>query len=223
VDYLHRILPLGFFSAATLALGNVAYLYLDVGLLQMLKSCCPIFVLLVAISFRLEHFSLPLVFSIVLIAAGTATTAATGVSAISRLGLIIQFSSELAEAFRLCLAQLLMCNMKLHPFEALKYMSSACVFFLSVGVWLLEWRRFLAARAWQRVMLHPHWYLAAGLLLALTRLLWRPNSVLVAIGSPLHYNWTCLFVAEFSELCVSSIHNILCAIRKVSKGISADL
>ena len=77
-DYMHKILPLGFCSAATLALGNVAYLYLDVGLLQMLKSCCPVFVMLVAIAFRLERFSFPLVASIAFIALGTATTAATG-------------------------------------------------------------------------------------------------------------------------------------------------
>lgn len=77
-DYLRRILPLGFCSAATLALGNIAYLYLDVGLLQMLKSCCPVFVLLVAIAFRLERCTLPLVASICFIAVGTATTAASG-------------------------------------------------------------------------------------------------------------------------------------------------
>jgi drug/metabolite transporter (DMT)-like permease len=77
-DYLRRILPLGFCSASTLALGNIAYLYLDVGLLQMLKSCCPVFVMIVAIAFQLERFSLPLVASICFIAAGTATTAASG-------------------------------------------------------------------------------------------------------------------------------------------------
>jgi drug/metabolite transporter (DMT)-like permease len=77
-DYLHRIVPLGFCSASTLALGNMAYMYLDVGLLQMLKSCCPVFVMLVAIAFRLERFSWPLVASIGFIAAGTATTAASG-------------------------------------------------------------------------------------------------------------------------------------------------
>lgn len=80
----------------------------------MLKSCCPVFVLFVALGFRLEQFSVPLIASIVLIAAGTATTAATGVTAVSVLGLLIQFSSELCEAFRLCLAQILMCNLKLH-------------------------------------------------------------------------------------------------------------
>lgn len=77
-DYVARILPLGFCSAATLALGNAAYLYLDVGLLQMLKSCCPVFVMAVALAFRLERFSLPLVASVLLITAGTATTAVTG-------------------------------------------------------------------------------------------------------------------------------------------------
>lgn len=68
----------------------------------------------------------------------------------------------MAEAFRLCLAQMLMCNMRLHQFEALRQMSSACVIFLAVGVWLLEWRRFCEHQAWQHVLVHPHWYLAAG-------------------------------------------------------------
>lgn len=83
-DYLHRILPLGFCSASTLALGNMAYLHLDVGLLQMLKSCCPVFVMLVAIAFQLERFSWSLVSSITFIAAGTATTAASGAPSLVR-------------------------------------------------------------------------------------------------------------------------------------------
>lgn len=160
--YLTRVLPLGFCSAATLALGNVAYLYLDVGLLQMLKSCCPVFVLLVATLFGLERFSLPLAASVALIAGGTATTAATGVSAVSAIGLSVQLASELCEAFRLCLAQLLMTRMALHPFEALKHMGGASVAFLGVGVALLEWPEFVAQRAWRRVLAHPHWYAAAA-------------------------------------------------------------
>jgi hypothetical protein len=95
---------------------------------------------------------------------------AAGVSKVSVLGLVIQFSSEMCEALRLCLAQLLMCNMKLHQFEVLRMMSSACVLFLSVGVYSLEWKRFCQMRAWLRVMEHPHWYLAAGMYLL------RPDS-----------------------------------------------
>eukprot|EP00892_Ulva_mutabilis_P008674 jgi/Ulvmu1/6179/UM028_0035.1 len=160
--YTQKILPLGLCSAATLALGNMAYLYLEVGLVQMLKSCCPVFVLFVALALRLERFSLPLITAVALIAGGTALTAATGVTKISGVGLVIQLLSEMCEALRLCLAQLLMCNMRLHQFEALRQMSSACVLFLCVGVWLLEWERFWHEEAWRRVLAHPHWYLAAA-------------------------------------------------------------
>lgn len=76
--YTRKILPLGFCSAATLALGNMAYLYLEVGFVQMLKSCCPVFVLFVALLLQLETFSISLIASVALIAGGTATTAATG-------------------------------------------------------------------------------------------------------------------------------------------------
>lgn len=82
-EYLTRIVPLGLCSAATLAFGNVAYLYLDVGLLQMLKSCCPVFVMIMALLFKLEHFSWPLVLSVILITGGTATTAATGAASLT--------------------------------------------------------------------------------------------------------------------------------------------
>lgn len=80
------------------------------------------------------------------------------------MGLVIQFASEMCEALRLCLAQLLMCNMRLHQFEVLRLMSSACVLFLALGVYSLEWRRFWEAEAWRRLAAHPHWYLAAGAL-----------------------------------------------------------
>lgn len=55
--------------------------------------------------------------------------------------------------------------MKLHQFEALRQMSSACVFCLGLAAWLLEWELFCAQRAWQRLLARPHWYLAAGVLL----------------------------------------------------------
>ena len=83
---------------------------------------------------------------------------------VSVIGLFVQFGSEMCEALRLCLAQMLMCNMALHQFEVLRLMSSACVLFLVVGIWLMEWSRFVEHRAWERVVAHPHWYLGAGAL-----------------------------------------------------------
>lgn len=86
----------------------------------------------------------------------------TGVASTSALGLAVQFASELCEALRLCLAQLLMCDMRLHQFEVLRQMSGTCIAFLALGIWALEWRPFCEAHAWDRILAHPHWYLAAG-------------------------------------------------------------
>ena len=85
-----------------------------------------------------------------------------GVVRTSIFGLVVQFASELCEALRLCLAQLLMCNVKLHQFEVLRQMSGTCIAFLALGIWLLEWQQFVEQRAWRHVIAHPHWYLAAG-------------------------------------------------------------
>jgi hypothetical protein len=40
--FLLRLMPVGFFSAITLYLGNLAYLYLTVAFIQMLKSLTPV-------------------------------------------------------------------------------------------------------------------------------------------------------------------------------------
>lgn len=55
--FLTKIVPLGLCSAGTMGLGNMAYQYLDVAILEMLKSCCPVFVFLVSVALKLERFS----------------------------------------------------------------------------------------------------------------------------------------------------------------------
>lgn len=97
-----------------------------------------------------------------MIAGGIVITTASGVQSVSRHGLLLHLGSQVVEALRLCFAQLLLCNMKLHQFEALRLMSSACFLSLAVGVWFFEWERFQAQGAWARVLAHPQWYIVAG-------------------------------------------------------------
>jgi hypothetical protein len=94
-----------------------------------------------------------------------------GAGRTSAVGLAVQFLSEMCEALRLCLAQLLMCNIKMHQFEVLRQMSSTCIVFLAVGIWALEWPRFVDNAAWLRILQHPHWYLLAGASLLAAQLL----------------------------------------------------
>ena len=53
--WVKRVLPVGLAHAGTLCLGNSAYLYLDVGFIQMLKSFTPVIILLCSASASLEY------------------------------------------------------------------------------------------------------------------------------------------------------------------------
>ena len=50
-----RFLPIAVFFAASLGLGNAAYLYITVAFVQMLKALTPVAVMLVAFAFGLER------------------------------------------------------------------------------------------------------------------------------------------------------------------------
>ena len=119
---------------------------------------------LVSFSVGLEKFSWLPVLATSLIATGTATAAATGVSAVSSLGLIVHFASHICEALKVCMAQLYMCNMNVHQLETLRLMSSTCAACLILAVALFEWSSFVENRGWELMLAHPHWYIAAGVL-----------------------------------------------------------
>jgi hypothetical protein len=168
-EYWVKFVPLGFWTAASIGLGNISSLYLDLGLVEMLKGFCPVVVQFLSFSVGLEKFSwLPLL-ATSLIAAGTVTTAATGVSTVSSFGLAVHFASHLCEALKVCMAQLYMCNMNLHQIEVLRLMSATCAVVLMVGVGVFEWSSFMKNKGWETVLAHPFWYLAAG-----ARLLFKP-------------------------------------------------
>lgn len=52
--WIKRIMPVGFFMAATLWAGNLVYLYLSVSLIQMLKAFTPVITMLALFIARLE-------------------------------------------------------------------------------------------------------------------------------------------------------------------------
>ncbi len=53
--YLKNVVPVGVCQAATLALGNAAYLHLTVSFIQMLKAFTPTMVLVVGVLFAVEY------------------------------------------------------------------------------------------------------------------------------------------------------------------------
>ena len=99
-----RVLPVGLAHAGTLAFGNIVYLFLNVGLIQMLKSFTPVVMVIMGYITKIEVVTTSLLVSILVISFGTAITCVTSTTSsdatFSLLGLIIMFSSEIAEAIR---------------------------------------------------------------------------------------------------------------------------
>jgi drug/metabolite transporter (DMT)-like permease len=80
--YWRTAFPVGFLYAASLATGNSAYLYIGVGLIQMLKSAMPVLILTFLYLGGVEKTPTPtVVASVALITVGTVVTCAGSTSA----------------------------------------------------------------------------------------------------------------------------------------------
>lgn len=97
--------PIAVLFAASLGLGNAAYLYISVAFVQMLKATTPVAVLLCSFGFGLEKFSLRLLVYICVIATGVAV-ACYGQLQLNWLGVGLQMAAVVAEALRLCLVNI---------------------------------------------------------------------------------------------------------------------
>jgi len=137
---LRRAMPIGLLTALTLYFGNLAYVSLSVSFLQMLKASTPILVMSLMFCAGLDSPSVSMVFSVLLIAAGT-FIAAFGEIRFSWHGVLAMTTSQFTEASKLVLMQLLFSGgSKMHALESLLCFSPFAVLFLSLGVLLLEWQ-----------------------------------------------------------------------------------
>lgn len=110
--FYRRVLPVGVAYAGTLATGNMVYLLLDVGLIQMLKSFTPVVVMGLLFLTGIETPNRPVIISIIVISFGTAMTCSYTPNA-NVLGMAVMLTSEVFEAVRLVLTQFLLKDVKM--------------------------------------------------------------------------------------------------------------
>jgi Triose-phosphate Transporter family len=127
--YYRRVLPVGIAYAGTLATGNLVYLLLDVGLIQMLKSFTPVVVMAFLFISGIESPDRPVIISILIISFGTALTCSYTPNA-SVLGMAVMLLSEAFEAVRLVLTQFLLKDLKMGVVEGQYVLAPATAFFL---------------------------------------------------------------------------------------------
>lgn len=136
-SWLCGFLPVGLCFAASLALSNMAYLYISVAYIQMIKALTPVVVLLLSFCLQIETPSLRLFVFIVLISSGVTLSCVSQVEA-SVAGTVIQLAALVAEGLRLCLINLLLAKkgLKLSAIANLYYIAPTC-FVCLFGPWAL--------------------------------------------------------------------------------------
>lgn len=161
--WYQRVMPVGFFQACTLAFGNMVYLLLDVGFIQMLKSFTPVVVLLFGYLAAVEQPRLPVVYSVFIITIGTAATCTYNPS-LNILGLGIMSISISTEAIYLVLTQYLLQQLKFGVVEGLYVLAPAAAFWLMLASLLFESQKMLQNNGPMILMTNLHLFVLAAVL-----------------------------------------------------------
>jgi hypothetical protein len=155
-DFLTKLSPIIANTAGTMFTGNVAYLYLSVAFIQILKAFTPAVTMILCLAIGVEALSLPLVASILLIALGTsaAVLIESGTPAFSPYGFTCFMLSSATEAGRVVAAEILLGAERYNTAEALVYIGGPAALALMGGAAVWEGPG-IAAGGFQLVLDHP--------------------------------------------------------------------
>eukprot|EP01062_Namystynia_karyoxenos_P029212 TRINITY_DN21988_c0_g2_i1.p1 TRINITY_DN21988_c0_g2~~TRINITY_DN21988_c0_g2_i1.p1 ORF type:complete len:371 (+),score=108.87 TRINITY_DN21988_c0_g2_i1:94-1113(+) len=134
-----RVVPVAVCKAATLAFSNWAYLYLSLGLIQMLKAFTPAIILALATALGVDRPSTGIVVSVLVICCGTALTTSYDPSA-NPLGLLLQLGAMVTEAVSVVLTQRLLQSHKFGVWEGGLVLAPPGAAALLLTAALFEWR-----------------------------------------------------------------------------------
>lgn len=161
--WYQRILPVGLASAGTLAFGNMVYLYLDVGFIQMLKSFTPVVIIAFAYMANVETPTMPVVYSVFVISVGIAATCSFSPT-FHVLGISIMFLSAVMEAVRLVLTQYLLKQLQFGVIEGQYVLAPASAFWLFAASAVFEFRQMYERNALRILLDNFSFFLLASVM-----------------------------------------------------------
>lgn len=124
--YVRAIVPIGLLFALSLVCGNMAYLYLSVSFIQMLKASAPVAVLLTTWAFKLADPNLRVFGNVCIIVVGV-VIASVGEIKFVVIGVVYQMAGICFESTRLVMIQrLLSAEFKMDPLVSLYYFAPVC-------------------------------------------------------------------------------------------------
>lgn len=130
-----QLLPVGICSSGTFMFGNMSYVYLDAGFIQMLKTGTPALLLFMLVSFKIEKISVPVGSFVIFMVAGS-VLAVSKAPTINYLGLFIMFLSEICEGLRCVSTQVFLQKLDFSIWDAGYYMApmtAICCLLLSLA------------------------------------------------------------------------------------------
>jgi hypothetical protein len=104
--YMARIAPIGLLYSASLVCSNVAYVYLNVGFIQMLKAAGPVVTLLTSYMWSVTELTVGKVVNILVIAVSVGVTV-SGEMRFSWVGVALQGAALVCDANRLVLMEII--------------------------------------------------------------------------------------------------------------------
>lgn len=135
--WYQRVLPVGLAHAGTLSFGNMVYLHLDVGFIQMLKAFTPVFIMLTGYVASVDIPTTPIILAVIVISIGTAATCSF-TPQLNLLGIFIMFISELTEGIRLVITQFFLQQLKFGVMESQYVLAPASAFWLFLASAIFE-------------------------------------------------------------------------------------
>jgi len=162
-EWATSVLPIGLATAFSLAAANLAYFYLSLAFIQVLKAFAPVITFGVLIAFGLDRHNAKILGALCVIVCGS-LIACYGEIHFTMLGLLCMFVAEVSEALRSVGIQLLLVNRKMGLIEGMYYFCPATLLFLTIFTAIFEGQTLFNREHMQVV--HEYWYLfciSAGL------------------------------------------------------------
>jgi len=137
-SYYYKIFPIGFCQMVTFWGGNACYIYMDMSLVQIMKSFTPVSILIVLVLFKLETLTFPVVMSVTIVVIGVLMSVANVAVTPTPTAAFVFMISDISEALRLGFTQKLMTAGKLSLVEGQYFIGPTVATFLIIAGAIME-------------------------------------------------------------------------------------
>ena len=210
--WVRNILPVAICSAATLACSNSAYLYLTVSFIQMLKAFSPVLVLFIAVFFKVDKPTLPVIVSIIVICLGS-FLASIGEVGLNLFGLIIFMLAAATEGIKLVITEKVLTTFKCGIIEGQYVFAPSGATSLLFCSFFFEFRKMYENNALEIMTENPGTFLAASTMGLLVNLLTfvviqATSSVTIKVMATARSALLVLYQVYFHEEVITAIQTL---------------